>query len=742
MSDIIEYEYEEYETAEANVLDLIKDIFDLFGGTEAVVYGATFRMMNKSPDLNKQACVYSTLSGTNFADILIHSYFHTIYGSLSSIYYDAKRFNNICDDLILLPQLPKDRLLQELNKIHTPPKGKQHYIESYCVGILPLRHLMVEAIDYILTQVEGADPTLEVTRFGFGDTSIIFEFTSSTVKYTHVIDLKTPVDYGDLFHIIIFADQDIATKKVDIDSRKRIIINCKDPRFPAFDLGIDINNLSDKALITPLVLLGDHIDEKNKGTKIYKQSDHMLRKLNLRIKDIRKAVNEDPQYKKSFQHCMLTMHIDLMYDNAQGAMDYTMEFFKKYYLCSATSPAAYQKWQLGLHSTTPDLWQYYNLGNLIYTRKDQEESDFSVGLINIKIEYIRVVEKVISKHHGYCKKYFITGNGCMVTDDDDDQGSWIKLTNPPKEIAATYGLYLYRQINDTQCEELYIAGMDSYGSIKKVDDGWMTGLGSVPIDPNADPLQNKYLIPFLPDVQNKSDTLKKRADGFYQSLKIHILGHSDVHVPWYATATFQALLMAVEFVIAAFTGPIGIAVLMISMAVLSNPNVQAYLAKLFMFMVKVDPFNWILKAAGVSEEDRLAIYKVELLIASFAVAAAGGGSVIAQIALSLGNAALQGETTALLKQWEEDLENAEKIEGDKFNEQSKKLRKEYHLDVHLGDVAITALYRKIDMYPEEGINGYFKRKLSTENAISKSINVAYNYQDIINDFANIQLKLG
>lgn len=283
----------------------------------------------------------------------------------------------------------------------------------------------------------------------------------------------------------------------------------------------------------PMRLNGqDMLDESKMDTDLYKTSKILLKKLNLKIEDIREKINDNNNI-DDIDFAFLVFGVALNTPKPAGKK-YLYRFFKKLQTLQAFSKTEWNAWT-GTSSPQTNVLEVFN--------EKQRQNNY-----DIKIQW-QYVETTI--HTG------LAGAGANVGDVfiSVDADPTITTIGTDQEVESTK-LYARKQLDADTYEQLEVCGLyyDNY-----VYNGKSVGMSAWDMFKNPD--EEGFIVPLDRSLLSNV-SLKEITELSYETSFIVFNCYTIVKQKWYQTGIFRIIIFVIGVILCILFPPAGVGILL------------------------------------------------------------------------------------------------------------------------------------------------------------------------------------
>lgn len=524
---------------------------------------------------------------------------------------------------------------------------------------------------------------------------------------TYVINYSTdyPLNHTNSYYYLSFEQKDKTTGNILPNTTQYVIYWEDDPRYPELRPVNPDTPFTQFMPIVPLRINGvSYTDDSRKNTDLYKTSKILLSKVNLKIENLDKGINQNPNI-ANVDHAYVTLGVNVKSDKP-ASKEYMYQFFKDLSYRSTATKADLTAWL-----KKPDRWNLLSPPCNVIKIEDQTYKTY-IWYYYIEYDFYDVVIGDVGTIKTYSQYY-----------------GWITMLygagSRPNENNV---LLIQKQISPTQIEEVRVYGLFFSNEIYSVGQAVINNIDF------SDDTGQQVLIPLNLSIVQSLSTLQA-TELYYDSLQAVFNAYEWVHIKWYQTSAFKVLVVIAMVAIAIFSGGAGAFIDGLIGAITAGVVATAvFISEAILINLAIAyTFKFAVQKLGV---------KTSLTIALLlAVTASVAGMMptdfpIATDLMNYGFEAVEYLSKAISEVTEELFEQLsqgfaltskeEKEELDKIN----KIEKE--LAVKNQDV-IQEVYATFGMLPNENIIDYAGRISESTNYINEAVNYVWDYTDIMYD---------
>lgn len=665
------------------------------------------KLVKDLPNFTKQTILYSLATHTDITENLIdNALIGGLGGSLRPNGYMAYARNYFTDGVptgtIKGAALDPTKVSLFLNKYFPLVDAYEYLIESSSFDVLHKEEIALAYNPYPGVPIDS----IVVTNY-----SIVDEYTlridyhnnlDNTNKTVDVL-LPYPVGFDYMYYYIEYYVVNKQTQHALPDSKRSIVVWSDDPRYP--ELHIDEGHLFTEYMpIVPIrINKKTLIDPSYSQTDLYKTSEKLLSRLGVKIEDVFKAIDSNPQIKDVY-HVYLLNGIDLLGDNTEEELEYLYHFFNDLANRSVHGKDNFDFWFRLYREKIP----FNPFGNSIEIISDTYKTSLCYYYITVDLKDGKYVE--VDKVH----KEIVRRPPVQIK--DPRTGNVIGERPSNKS-----GLLLRYQVNESQYIEVFVAGLFYVSFIAGIDETLM-------IHVSTNNKTDQMIVPVDLDIVKRIKGIKARNDFLFGSIRLAYKSWTVTSLNWWEDPLILKDIAIVGVVINVATGNyIGAAISIAALMGLDSSGIAQFILHNSYINPSYKVFQYLEKQWGKEN-----LYKV--LIAIQLLATLSGifaKSDDASLAIS-GTEQLSGDLSnqALSDLENEYLESAQfyQKQYEAFNKELEEFRKVNHLD----PTELINLYRYIidsNILHNESINDHVVRTTNDRSSIELSLELSSNYID-------------
>ena len=549
------------------------------------------RIIENTPKRIQQAVLYSLLENKSITNNIVAS-------NINSFYFKSKKYYKYGESGGYLYGLPEGQVLNNglnlpyikillggdtitLDYVGKTPTNRifptyQHLQNTYGWNVKDkiLNTITLPAEDAILNPVQyiGNVANFTYNKGGTGSGGTVQILPSYNIPLT---------DNG--LHVMYHLNNNPSVKLFwfyDINSST----------YPNVELNTSYSHPSEFYPVVP-VRMNKNNSNADTNTTLYKDTRKALKYLSLNVDDVISSIEENPD-KDQIDDAFVLLGTNIYTDN-KAEIKYLYLMFE-YYKTIATITETYYNF---LKNDSFTLQEPFN----IMVIKEQEL------VMKLLFSYISktTVSKVIGDIGSYSKEVIIQSPFTKGIAIENDRGSEFVNSQWTRDRVE-----IYKQTTPTQCIKITVSGLRQEhevrisGTYGQSNYNYHSHTHHLTND-TVDLSQNGLIVPvnkvFL---DSPSFKIKEREEILYRSLTIIIYGLNKIHLKWYQTGIFKALLIVVAIVLTVYTAGTTL------LGAFATSATAGYLAviKIIAITILVDySVEWVLKNVDGVLGDILAI---------------------------------------------------------------------------------------------------------------------------------------